>query len=439
MSNLTLAEMEKEFGPVTITKTPNEVKKSVNNITSEKTTPSTPVTPGSQEAINRRNTIKIDSFDKDYNKFIELYNKLKEKSASPETKIPQLQSDYYVLQKKKNATMASYNNINRDEISVRGRSSINAKKSDITSKLAEIRGNIEKRQRAILPGRRAPINPLTKLQPSPTVHRQTTLRPGNNTNITANSPMRIMNNINNSTPPASAAVPSPIPTPPPAPPVSITQMPSNTAISAKTVEFREKAQKYRNLLKRMKTNTRKKNNTNALNNHSLASLYPNMNSFEEQSASVNAPQPNNSNSITAGASNTLANIERRLGANNKSVLYPTNSTQSNENLFRSIHTTANELKRVASGKPQNKQNEQQPVQYIKLVNGTTYKFIEITNDNKAKVQKLDRITKTWGAIEDLTDEQVAGFTEVKCPPSQAGGRRTRRHRRQRKQRKTRRA
>jgi hypothetical protein len=139
------------------------------------------------------------------------------------------------------------------------------------------------------------------------------------------------------------------------------------------------------------------------------------------------------NSITAEASKTLSNIEKRLG--DASINSNNNSNSSNEPTKKALEL-ANKLERAVSSKPQ---TPQQPVQYIKLTNGTTYKFIEITDDNKAKVQKLDRVTKTWGPIEDLSDEQVVGFTEVKCPPSQAGGRRTCRRRAQKKYKKTRKA
>jgi hypothetical protein len=136
------------------------------------------------------------------------------------------------------------------------------------------------------------------------------------------------------------------------------------------------------------------------------------------------------NSITKEASPTLANIKRSLrDASTNSNSNNSNSNNSNNTKpIKKALKLANALEGAVSSKPQTPQTPQQPVQYIKLVNGTTYKFIEITDDNKAKVQKLDRVTKTWGSIEDLPDEQVVGFTEVKCPPSQAGGKRTTRRR-----------
>ena len=477
-----LENMEKEFGPVTSTKTPNEVKKSVNDITSGETFISTPVTSGSQEAINRRNTIKIESFDKEYNKFIELYNKIKEKSASPETKIPRLQSDYYVLQKKKNATMASYNRINRGKISVRGLSSINAKKSDITSKLAEIRANINTRQRALLPGRRVLINPLAELQSSQEVPTQQTILQRSTTNRNANSPMRIMNNINNSNPPASAATPDPVPASPPAPPqiplskrtrtiprnpfaknalkpnaqppstnrrtvLGSTQKTNNTAIRITNAPEEQPApplssnlQNNTNLenartraqnlidksllgkqptISKMYTNTRKKSNKNALKNRSLASLYPNMNSFEEQPAPINAPQPQSQTNPNAPAVNIdlLGTLEEKYNI----VAKPNSSTRER---IRALNSTMKE----------------QHAKYIQTMpDKIVYKIVDIdTSNDTAKVLPLDRVTKMWGPVEQLTKEQINSSRIVDCN-SQAGGRRTCRRRPQRKHRKTRRA
>jgi hypothetical protein len=52
--------------------------------------------------------------------------------------------------------------------------------------------------------------------------------------------------------------------------------------------------------------------------------------------------------------------------------------------------------------------------------------IDISNDT-AKVIPLDRVTKMWGPVEQLTKEQINSSRIVDCN-SQAGGRRTTRRR-----------
>ena len=236
--------------------------------------------------------------------------------------------------------------------------------------------------------------------------------------------------------------------PPPLPQVSSTLQTQNTRKNSNVFNnLANNRQRARDLIRtsilgkqpvmtKMYQNTRRNGNRNALYRGTLESLYPNMSTLEEQPVHVQQSQKPNNNSLSGNSFQTLGMIERGIGVSSQTPAILPNPEQSDKKLFKNIHETATQFETAVSGKPA---TPQQSVQYIKLVNGTTYKFIEITDDNKAKVQKLDRVTKTWGPIEDLSDEQVVGFTEVKCPPSQAGGRRTRRRRRQRKQRKTRKA
>lgn len=470
-----------------------EVIKRVNAITSEPLSPSTPVTSGSQAAINRRNAIHLGSFDKLYNEFIELYTKLKANSANPSTKITALESDYYKLQKTKNEIMNVYNLINSSNISVRGRSTINSKKADINSKLSEIRRNIKERQRAIPIGRSVPINPLKEL------YRQTTIGPDTPTGV-HNSPIRITNKnidpLDNGSlaalfgedtqpvppapvrapmrwaqpgrPPAASAVPpAPVRAPPPPPGAPSRQWPPAGPIRLPGRNTRSIAPLPKVAPPHIPSvsanppqkNTRK--NSNVLNNlannrqrakelilNSILGTQPvvtkmyqntrrngNMNTLEEQSVPVQM----HNNNLTKKALKTLNNIESGIGGTNQTPnqtppVSP-NSEESDEELLKKMHNTVRQIENAVSGKPA---TPQQPEQYIKLANGTTYKFIEIIDDT-VRAKELNRGTKTWGKVVELTGEDLEGSTEVRCPQPQAGGRRTRRRKAQRKHRKTRRA
>jgi len=397
MSNKILKEMENEFGPVTTTKTPNEVKKSVNNIINGNT-PATPVMEGSQEAIHRRNAIQIGSFDKVYKEFIELHKKLKENTANPATKLATLQSDYYALQKKRNETMSSYNRINKSKVSVRGLSSMNSKKADIVSKLAEIRGNIEKRQRAI------PLNENTNALNNGSL---SSLYPNMNSFEAEEQP---------APPSASAAAPAPVPAPPPTPQTLTNATRRARMIQLSPVKPPQVSQSG---------STRKTT----------------LNPFENNALKPNALKPNaqlpstERQTVLAGTGKTRINSQPIRITNAPPVNMDLLGTL--EKRYNIVPTQNNTRKRVETLKST---MEEKHAKYIQTMpDKTVYKVVDMDLSNEtAEVAPLNRTTKTWGPVEQLTKEQINSSRVVECN-SQAGGKRTRRRRPQRKHRKTRRA
>jgi len=160
-----------------------------------------------------------------------------------------------------------------------------------------------------------------------------------------------------------------------------------------------------------------------------------MNPFANNALKPNAQPPSTNRRTVLGSTRKNKNTAIRI----------TNAPAVNIDLLGTLEEKYNIVAKPNSSTREriralNSTMKEQHAKYIQTMpDKIVYKIVDInTSNDTAKVLPLDRVTKMWGPVEQLTKEQINSSRIVDCN-SQAGGRRTRRHRRQRKHRKTRKA